>query len=223
MSATASPSQIQALQATRRQAGISNEDWADRLERTAGVRSTKLLSVADAGRLLDELRGAGAASAARLGGPYGAIVRALWISGWQLGVIEDRRDAAMTAWVERQTGMAALSWVRSPAQGRATVEALKAWLARDGGVDWTERPNEPKAAVVMSIFNRLSDLGVWEWDRGLSRWHQIERYAAKFGLTAPSREWTSADWATVAGRASNWLRRTIAKRAAEDAAEARAS
>lgn len=64
-----------------------------------------------------------------------AKLLALWISGYHLGIVRDRSDAGLTAWLRRRFGIDVPRWPDFPAKARA-VEGLKAWLARDAGVDW---------------------------------------------------------------------------------------
>lgn len=69
-------------------------------------------------------------------GPYAGICRALWISGWYLGVVRDRTDGALIAFVRRQAGLDHLNWLRDPADASRVIEALKKWLVREAGVVW---------------------------------------------------------------------------------------
>ena len=72
----------------------------------------------------------------KLSGRYAAKLQALWIAGWNLGIFENRDDAALEAFVKRQTGLDAVRFCRDPQDARKAIEALKAILAREG-VDWT--------------------------------------------------------------------------------------
>lgn len=67
---------------------------------------------------------------------HAAKLRALWISAFWLGVVRDRSDQALGAWVCRQSGLAAARWA-TPAHTAAAIEALKEWMAREAGVDWS--------------------------------------------------------------------------------------
>ena len=138
-----SPMQIRALQAARRAAGITDDDWRARLARDFRVTSTKDLSSSAAGRLLDEFRSGSkavgkplAAGAKQLTGPFAPKLRALWITGWQLGVVHDRTDKAMLAFVERQTGIENTRFLRDAGAARAAIEGLKAWIGREAKFDW---------------------------------------------------------------------------------------
>ena len=55
--------------------------------------------------------------------PAGAKLRALWISGWHLGVVRDRSDAGLAAWLRRQAGVDAAGWVSPADVARAVVDA----------------------------------------------------------------------------------------------------
>ena len=102
--------------------------------------------------------------------PLAGKLVALWVSGWHLGVVRDRTDAALAKWVCRQTGLDAAAWAR-PADLTRAVEALQAWLAREGGVDWSPyvtldrngKPREthcPRARVLEAQWRILHRAGV---------------------------------------------------------------
>lgn len=161
-----SPMQIRALQAARRGAGITDEDWRARLARDFRVTSTKDLSSAAAGRLLDEFKGVSkplAAGAKQLTGPFAGKLRALWITGHQLGVVHDRTDKAMLAFVERQTGIENTRFLRDAGAARAAIEGLKAWIGREAKFDWpTEDATDPtviKRAVIRCMWCMLVEAG----------------------------------------------------------------
>jgi hypothetical protein len=165
---SASKPQIRAIHSLRAAAGLNDEDaYRDFLEQQAGVRSSKDLSGSAAVAVIDRLKvlsgqpqrhrekASKARGALRLDGPYAGICRALWISGWNLGVVEHREDTALVAFVRRQTGVDLINWVKDAAEGRAIVEALKAWLAREAGVEW------PKRNTAMSPSGKSIDLRKW--------------------------------------------------------------
>ena len=68
-------------------------------------------------------------------------LRALWISAHHLGLIRDSSDAALAAWLRRQTGRDAGHADAghadlSPDGVAHAIQPLEAWLARAAGVDW---------------------------------------------------------------------------------------
>ena len=130
------------------------------------------------------------AAAALPGGPHDKKLMALWISGWHLGVIRDPSAEALAVWMRKMTGLGSLKWAQ-PRDTAACIEALKDWLARDGGVDWqtglriNNKSDEHAARVLEAIWMRLQDLGQFPgsehgW-RGLKAWvranHGFDTYA----------------------------------------------
>ena len=131
-------------------------------------------------------------------GPHVGKLRALWRSGWWLGVVRDDSDAALAAWICRQTGLDAARWM-TPMRGSAAVEALKDWLAREGGVDWSpykqlgaqsRKPiQRPTARVMEALWRKLYLAGaVPTGDAGgLQAWVQGFRRAPEHYVTLPAR------------------------------------
>lgn len=151
---------LAAIHVAKKQLGLDDETYRDLLQRVTGKRSAGELTEAEAGRVLEEMRGKGfergvrtaPAGAMKLDGPYAAKLRALWITGWNLGVTNDRTDAALVAFVKRQTGIDHVSWLRDGAEASRAIEGLKAWLARAAGVEWSTAraamPMDSKRAVI---------------------------------------------------------------------------
>ncbi|MEJ0012814.1 MAG: regulatory protein GemA [Bauldia sp.] len=162
---------LAAIHVGRKQLDLEEDDYRALLERVTGKRSSKGMTTAELFAVLDEMRRLGfkpgsKASAGGLDGPYAPKLRALWISGWHLGIVQARDDKALTAFVERQTGLSHTRFLRDAEDASAAIEALKAWLAREGGVDWSidknRRPaalNSPKCQVVIAQWRRLIALG----------------------------------------------------------------
>jgi hypothetical protein len=165
--------QIRAIHTLKSKAKIDEADYRAMLG-TYGVSSSKDLTLDRAIGLIDRLKvisgeaqgrhegGSKPHGALILSGPYAGICRALWISGWNLGVFEAREDTALVAFVRRQTGIDHLNWVRDHADGSKVVEALKAWIAREANVEWPPRaaaadPQARKLAVVAAQRRLLGD------------------------------------------------------------------
>lgn len=133
-------SAVKTIYAGIRALGIQDEDdRRDLFERVTGKRRLRLMTSADKDRVVAELRRLGfqGPTARRLlTGPYAKKLQALWIAGWNLGLVHNRNDEAIIAFVKRQTGLDHARWLRDPDDGKRVVEALKDWLARDGGVVW---------------------------------------------------------------------------------------
>ena len=69
------------------------------------------------------------------GGPATRKLRALWHSAYHLGLIHDRSDDALGAWLRRLAHLDGDAGT-TPASLDRPIQALKAWLARAAGVDW---------------------------------------------------------------------------------------
>ena len=68
-------------------------------------------------------------------GPAMRKLRALWHSAYHLGLIHDRSDEALGAWLRRLARLDEDACT-APAPLDRPIQALKAWLARAAGVDW---------------------------------------------------------------------------------------
>lgn len=208
--------QLGAIHALKRRLGLDEALYRSRLQAHAGVASAAQLTLEQAATLIDGLkraagqepakpfqprgrpRKAGAAwgaerraavartAAQTMTGRYAPILRALWIAGWNLGVVRDRDDAALIAFVERQTGLSHPRFLIDPAEAAKAVEGLKAMLAREASVEWPKAKDDPTAGRI-AVLEAL-------WRRGLA-----------IGALKPSH---SVDWrfdlagfcAVVAGR-----------------------
>lgn len=143
MTQRASSAQIRAIQATRRAVGL-DEDAYRALLGQYGVTSTTHLTIVSARQVIDRLKGtsngiqpgSSRPASATVTGKYAGKLRALWISGWNLGVMRERDDHALIAFVQRQTGLQHTRFLTDPADARRAIEALKKWLAREAGVQW---------------------------------------------------------------------------------------
>lgn len=110
--------------------------------------------------------------------PQTRKIRALWISAYWLGIVRDRADSALSAWVRHQTGLDKAAWLHRPADAARVTEALKAWLAREAGVDWNpwaietadggERTvHNPRACVAEAQWRILHDAGAVHFSRDI--------------------------------------------------------
>lgn len=141
-------SAIAAINIAKKSLGIEEDDYRAMLVRVTGKASLKLMTSVEHGLVLDALGGRVTVKTKRqLDGQYGAKLQALWLSGWNLGVVRDRTDAALLSFVKGQTGIEHTRFLRDANDARKAVEALKKWLARDGRVDWTAHP-DPKDCVI---------------------------------------------------------------------------
>lgn len=147
-----------AIYAGLAQVGIADEDDKRTFyARLTGKPRLTLMSDPEKETVVAELRRMGfkpvlkrANGRAKLSGPYSAKLQALWIAGYNLGIVRDRDDAALEAFVKRQTGIERERWLRFARDAEQVIEALKDWIAREGGVVWSDA-GLPKKSVTRSL------------------------------------------------------------------------
>ena len=153
-------SSIRAIHSLSKKLGLDEDTRRAKMTVITGKSSTKAMTEQERERVVVALKAevehqAPNRNSNRVSGRYGKKLQALWIAGYNLGVIRDRRDAALTSWViDRQTELSAVRFVHHADDGSAVVDALKAWLSRDGGVDWSNaglRPDSPARAFGYKI------------------------------------------------------------------------
>ena len=142
------------------QVGIKDEgDKRAFYTRLTGKPRLTLMSDPEKETVVTELRRMGfkpslkrANGRAKLSGPYAAKLQALWIAGYNLGIVRDRDDAALEVFVKRQTGIERERWLRYADDADKVVEALKGWIAREGGVNWSDAGLPTKSVMRSSGF-----------------------------------------------------------------------
>jgi phage gp16-like protein len=146
------------IAAARKALGIGEEAYRDLLAQLfQGVRSAKDLSVPDLDSLVGYFKAQGwtpappktkpparAGTRALADAPEAKKARALWISLYHLGVVRSPAESALAAFGRRQTGKAALQWIRGDLH--KVIEALKDMAAREAGVDWSVHPMDKRLA-----------------------------------------------------------------------------
>jgi phage gp16-like protein len=164
---TVTSKQIGLIRSLQHRASMDDDTYRQFLKSNFQVVSTKELSIAQAGRAIDRLKEmtgqaspAANGAVAGLDSAIGGKLRALWIAGWNLGLVRDRTDRAMLAFLERQTGVSHTRFLKHPADATAAIEGLKAWLARDGGVIWPHAElRAQKQAICEAQWRRLVAIG----------------------------------------------------------------
>lgn len=161
--------------------GIEDESFRDILQLRYARRSRTELTEIQLVDLVEHFKSLGfrtkRAAPARAGsrpmadGAEARKIRALWISGYHLGVVKDPSEAALGAFAKRVTGgksggVDALAWLDTPAAAKV-IEALKDWLAREAGISWdpyarskgAAREN-PRARVLEAQWKIMAGLGL---------------------------------------------------------------
>lgn len=141
-----------AIYGERRRLGLDDDTTRDLYARVTGKRSLREMSPAEQDRVVAELRRQGFSRAdgassrppsKRIQGPYARKLQALWIAMWHLGLTRDRTDEGLAAFVRKQTKVDHTRFLVDPAEAKKAIEALKGWMAREAGVEWTQTHGRP--------------------------------------------------------------------------------
>lgn len=145
-----------AIHGARKRLGLDEETTRDFYQRTVGKRGLTQMTADEHARVLEAMNAVQPPGRGRTGvdGPYGKKLQALWIDAWHLGIVESRDDAALLAFVERQTGVSHTRFLREAEVAEKAVEGLKAWIGREGGVVWAGAPAD---AVIRAQVGKLAD------------------------------------------------------------------
>lgn len=187
MSIAIDNSRLAAIHAESKKAGLDDASRRDLMQAVTGKRSSKDMTPAEADRVIERLKGLSRghettpkalARPERLTvtGPYASKFRALWLSGYNLGVIHDKTDAALIRFAEAQTGIPHTRWIRIPQDASRVIEGLRAWLAREGGAVWPPDRRDyvgSKKAVITAQLRRLADIAGGRYEPRSDRDRQI--------------------------------------------------
>lgn len=136
-------SSIAAIHVAKKQLGLDDDTYRAKLANITGKSSVKDMTEAQRQKVLAVFRNEGftpkgaarrPSGAPALTGKYAKKLQALWIAGYNLGIVRDRDDAALIAFIKRQTGIEHERWLRYADDARKVIEALKGWLQREAGV-----------------------------------------------------------------------------------------
>lgn len=135
---------ITAIKVAQKQLGLDDDIYRAKLQLITGKSSAKDMTEEERQAVITEFRRLGFKPIERrqngrqkLSGRYAGKLQALWIAGFNLGVVRDRDDAALIAFVKAQTGIDHVRWLQDAEDARKVIEALKKWLTREAGVDWS--------------------------------------------------------------------------------------
>lgn len=135
-------SSIAAINVAKSQLRLDEDTYRAKLHNITGKSSLRAMTEPERQKVLTVFRNEGFKPAAKRGltGKYAGKLQALWIAGYNLGLIRDRRDSALEAFVKRQTGLERARFLHFHDDAKLVIEALKALLARDGKVTWDKAP-----------------------------------------------------------------------------------
>ncbi|OCP17457.1 MULTISPECIES: regulatory protein GemA [unclassified Ensifer] len=194
---------IAAIHVAKKHFGLDDDTYQAKLQRITGKTSTKDMTEGERQQVLTVFRNEGfepAPSAARpngrakLTGRYAGKLQALWIACYNLGIVGNRDDAALLAFVKRQTGIDHVRFLKFADDAAKAIEALKGWMAREGGVVWSN-------VEALANYDRADGYKI-AW----AQWRKLYRPAtstlafrmAVTDLTGvPADQCTAKDWIAV--------------------------
>jgi hypothetical protein len=153
------PSQIRAIHVLKGQSGLSEAEYREHLKSRFKVVSSKDLTDAQAGLLMDDLRAltgtkAPRTSAKKASGKFAPVLQALWIAGYNLGIVENADDAALLAFVKRQCKVDHDRFLVDQAEAAKAIEGLKSWIAREAGFSFGTQAGADRYGVTLKTLNK---------------------------------------------------------------------
>lgn len=135
---------IAAIHVAKKQLGLDEDTYRLKLTVITGKASAKDMTEAERERVLQVLRKEGFQPKSnrrgdgrlKLTGKYAKKLQALWIAAWNLGIVRDRDDRALIAFVKRQTGLDHTRFLVYADDAKRAIEALKGWINREAGVSY---------------------------------------------------------------------------------------
>lgn len=196
---------IAAIHVAKKRLGLDDDTYRAKLARITGKHSAKDMTEDERQKVLAVFGNDGftPAPAARrtdgrqkLTGKFAKKLQALWIAAWNLGIVRERDDAALIAFVKRQTGIEHTRFLVYAEDASRAVEALKKWMRREAevlfgntnGYDWLSADGAKVAWAQWRILTPGADLMVRKgFDAEVSR------------LTGATmlQQVTAKDWQTV--------------------------
>lgn len=165
---------IALINIAKSQLGLDEDTYRGMLHRVTGKVSLRVMSETEKQNVIEDLKQKGfdpsvkatsKGGRKRLTGKYAAKLQALWIAGYNLGVVTNGSDEALIAFVKRQTKLDHVRFLHEPNDANQAIESLKRWLNRAAGVSWAKDPlvpdwaNQPHGQIVLAQWNLLTKAG----------------------------------------------------------------
>lgn len=201
---------LAAIHVARKQLGLDEDTYRAVLVRVTGKESTRAMSERERVAVVSELRKQGFRPALNgLQGPFAKKLQALWIAAWNLGIVRDKTDGAMLAFVKRQTGIDHTRFLLDGEDAARAIDALKGWMAREAGVDWSIRvgmatvQRMPGFKVAMAQWAILAKVGQVE-----TGFDAFRRFAEERTFN-PLPQMTAKEWAALMNTLGQRVRKAV--------------
>ncbi len=126
---------IRLIHVAKRDLAMADDSYRAVLRQIGKRESAADLTIPDLERVLEHLKRCGFKVRSNRGGRRQAdddqskMIRGLWIELAERGVVQNRSEDALGAFVKRMTGIDALEWLTAP-QASRVIEHLKKWRDR---------------------------------------------------------------------------------------------
>ncbi|EJL1650765.1 regulatory protein GemA [Salmonella enterica] len=129
---------IQFIHIAKNQLGIDTDTYRQMLLSITGESSTSTMTPGQLNKVLNAMKEKGfRVKPAKKAGttrplddtPQVKKLRAMWLDMHAKGIVRDSSEAALQAWVKRETGVDSLKWLE-PEMASHCIEKLKKWRAR---------------------------------------------------------------------------------------------
>lgn len=134
---------IRVIHTAKRSLKLSDDEYRDAIEAATGKRSCSDMDAAELQGAIEHFRSLGFKPKGKPGKKLSpktrgtaaaedqrSKIRALWITCYQLGVVENRYEQGLNAFVRRQTGVDRVDWLVRADHCNTVIEALKAMKKR---------------------------------------------------------------------------------------------
>ncbi|MES0879678.1 regulatory protein GemA [Roseibium sp. SCP14] len=122
---------IRKIHTLKSAAKLSEENFRALLERETGKSSTKAMTADERTKVIRVLEPlAPKRETQNATGKFARKLQALWIAAYNLGVVGNRSDQAMIAFLKRQTKLDHHRFLHDPKDANKAIDALKLWIRR---------------------------------------------------------------------------------------------
>lgn len=130
----------------KRDLAMDEDTYRAVLLRAGGTPSLRAMSERQKIAVFDEMKRLGFKPGSKgiqkpLEGKYAKKLQALWIAGWNLGIVRHKSDTALSEFVHGQTYVDAVRFVHYADDATKTIEGIKGWIERKVGPVWREPIN----------------------------------------------------------------------------------
>ncbi|WP_029061314.1 regulatory protein GemA [Labrenzia sp. DG1229] len=203
---------IAKIHVLKNQAKLDDDTYRDILERETGKRSSKGMSHVEQLKVISALKTiAPKQDGQRATGKFARKLQALWIAGYNLGVVSNKSDQAMMAFLKRQTGIEHHRFLQDGNDANKAIDALKLWIRRKTHSEFlfTRKKNR---SPIQNDFRFQVCIHIWSQLVALDKAPAgtLTTYLYSIGGQEDLRQFSSNDWIRAMNRLGK-LYRSVTK------------